>query len=80
MFSISFESNFDPMKLLLAAKEDVAKDIARKCELAATPFGGVTVSIERAPDGSPRKLLFCGNAEAVKAAEHALDADWKKAA
>ena len=72
MIKVTFKSNFDTDKLLRQAKDSAVRQIEQKCQNAAAAFGGVTISIERAADGTPRKVSFQGSNAAVEAAKRAL--------
>lgn len=72
MFKVTFKSDFDTEKLLRQAKDSAARHMEQKCKNAAAPYGGVAVKIERAIDGTPRKISFEGSDAAVAAAKRAL--------
>jgi len=69
MFKMTFKPDFDPDKLLRQAKDAAARDLERNCQNAAAPYGGVTVRIERAIDGTPSKISLEGSDAAIAAAK-----------
>lgn len=72
MFQIKTNLNFDSAKLLKEAGNAAAEEIKQKCQRAARPFGGVTVTIKRDARGFPANLSFAGSEEAITAAKNAL--------
>ena len=72
MLTMSFDSNFDPKRLIREAEQAAARQLEQRCKTAAAPYGGVHVTIERNADGAPRKILLNGSASSVEAAKGVL--------